>query len=178
MVLSPPPPLDTEMFAKLAPNLRELEFLSFDRYYTWSWSYFDKLEALTCSASNLHILASGKSIGIHIHTLRLFGTINDYAAKLIGTSFPLLKHLEIPSCILSVNALPIILDGHKNLLTLDTRHCFLASDKKYLKALFYLDPDPTNPNPILLKALEWELEEEHVQGVKVHLQCKRRLCSK
>ncbi|OMO85373.1 hypothetical protein CCACVL1_10232 [Corchorus capsularis] len=171
-----PPPLDTEMFAKLAPNLRELELLTFDNNYTWS--YFDKLESLTCASNLLYIVQYAeryeKWIHIHIHTLRLFGTINDGIAEIICTSFPLLKHLEIPSCILSVNALPIILDGLKNLLTLNTRHCFVASHE-YTKAPLYFDsivPD-THPHPRVPKAFEWELEEERVQALECELEEER-----
>ncbi|OMO83579.1 hypothetical protein COLO4_22411 [Corchorus olitorius] len=162
-------PLVYDMFDRLAPFLRELDLLAFDSYYRnykhQFGPYCKKLEAIFCSALTVVTLCRYSK---YIHTLRLYGVIEQRTAQLIGKSFPLLKHLEIPSCVLSVNALPIILNGHDNLLTLDTRHCFLASQdrigKWYFSYHYNLVPD-TNPYPGV-KALEWKLEEESFQGVK------------
>ncbi|XP_011042983.1 PREDICTED: uncharacterized protein LOC105138560 isoform X2 [Populus euphratica] len=50
-----------------------------------------------------------------IHSLTLFGRISSATASLIAENFPALKRLMISSCVLSVNALPTILDGQKKL---------------------------------------------------------------
>ncbi|OMO55863.1 hypothetical protein CCACVL1_26942, partial [Corchorus capsularis] len=157
------------MFDRLVPFLRELDLLAFDSYYRNKHEfgpYCEKLEAIFCSALTVQTLSRYSK---YIHTLRLYGIINHGAAELIGTSFPMLKHLEIPSCVLSVNALPIILNGHQNMHTLDTRHCFLASENRIRDFLFcfhYNSVPDANPYPGV-KALEWKLEEEEsFQGVK------------
>ncbi|OMO99479.1 hypothetical protein COLO4_13255 [Corchorus olitorius] len=101
-----------EIYKILMPSLRELELPYADAFHTgpfWPFCY-EKLEAIFCSALKLPQLVRYCKC---IHTLRLYGTIGDGEAYLIAKSFPLLKHLEIPYCVLSVNALPIILNCHK-----------------------------------------------------------------
>lgn len=103
-----------------------------------------------------------------VETLRLFGLVDDDAAIAVRDRCPQLKRLRLISCALSVNALSIILDGHKELELLDTRHSFCVSN---CTKIGYCG---------LSKSVEWNEEEilrQKGSGIKVHLRCDQRLCA-
>ncbi|OMO76657.1 hypothetical protein CCACVL1_15516 [Corchorus capsularis] len=134
--------------------------------------YYDKLEAVYCSSLMVSTFAYHSKC---ITTLRLYGVINNYRANVIGKNFPLLNHLEIPSCALSMDALPTILDGHTNLVTLNTRHSFLVA-RNDLKSLPHHLPSPgfdVSQVSTTVKAMAWK----EICNAGIHLQCKRRFCS-
>uniref|UniRef100_A0A803LVP1 F-box domain-containing protein n=1 Tax=Chenopodium quinoa TaxID=63459 RepID=A0A803LVP1_CHEQI len=103
-----------------------------------------------------------------VETLRLFGAVDDDIATIIRDRCPQLKRLRLDYCALSINALSIILDGHKDLELLDTRHSFRVPDCRILFS-----------DRVSL-CLEWNEEEIRCKaaGVKVHLKCARDRCRK
>ncbi|KAF8377016.1 hypothetical protein HHK36_030388 [Tetracentron sinense] len=101
----------------------------------------------------------------HLCILDLYGRLGDEGASVIATSFPKLRYLRLRHCVLSVDALSIILDGHKNLLELDVRHT-VCTDYKYLDFV---------EGKVRLKELK---EEIHLKaaGIKEYLHCEGKLC--
>ncbi|KAF8376957.1 hypothetical protein HHK36_030328 [Tetracentron sinense] len=67
----------------------------------------------------------------NLSILDLYGVLGDEGASVMATGFPRLRYLRLCQCVLSVDALSIILDGHKKLLELDVRHA-VCTDHKYL----------------------------------------------
>ncbi|OMO80474.1 hypothetical protein CCACVL1_12943 [Corchorus capsularis] len=134
------------------------------------------------------------SLGTHckkIHTLYLFGAIGNYIASTIAENFPLLEHLRIPYCILSNDALSIMLDGHKSLITLDTRHCLCVDEvliprifrnyqhcnpKTAVHRRFFKPRGKEGNHRRYLKANEWNEDEilRKAAGINKFLQCGRK----
>ncbi|KAK9267386.1 hypothetical protein L1049_009811 [Liquidambar formosana] len=102
--------------------------------------------------------------------LSLYGRIDDHTASVISKSFPRLKYLVIRTCKLSVDALPIILDGHKNLLQLDARHCGPINEYDIIGRKFFLAP----------REKEWKEEviNQKDAGIMFYLECTRYQCTK
>ncbi|XP_048496842.1 uncharacterized protein LOC104892494 [Beta vulgaris subsp. vulgaris] len=127
--------------------------------------YWKELKKVQCPVG---VIARCPSSFTKVETLCLFGHVDDYAAAIVRDWCPQLKHLSLHSCALSMKALSTILDGHKNLDLLNTRHSFRV-------------PDGTIINRSgCLQALDWNEEEiQHkAAGVKVHLRCARGQCAK
>lgn len=127
--------------------------------------YWKKLKNVQCPAILILLCRSSFT---EVETLRLFGPVDDAIAAIIRDRCRRLKRLRLDYCALSVNALSTILDGHKNLELLDTRHSFRVPD---CKELFHT---------WVSQSLEWNEEEirRKAAGVKVHLKCARERCSK
>ncbi|XP_021758466.1 uncharacterized protein LOC110723419 [Chenopodium quinoa] len=123
--------------------------------------YWKKLKKVQCPSV---LIAQFRS-----ETLRLFGAVDDDIATIIRDRCPQLKRLRLDYCALSINALSIILDGHKDLELLDTRHSFRVPD---CRILFSRDTGS--------QYLEWNEEEIRCKaaGVKVYLKCARDRCRK
>lgn len=127
--------------------------------------YWKKLKNVQCPAILIFIFRSNFT---EVETLRLFGAVDDAIAAIIRDKCRRLKQLRLDYCALSVNALSTILDGHKNLELLDTRHSFRVPDCKEALGNWVSQP------------LEWNEEEirRKAADVKVHLKCARERCSK
>ncbi|VFQ72683.1 unnamed protein product [Cuscuta campestris] len=106
-----------------------------------------------------------------VKSLRLFGVVDDDAAIAVRDKCPQLKQLRLISCALSVNALSIILDGHKELELLDTRHSFCVSNCMKIGLC----------GVVVSQSLEWNEDEilrQKGSGIKVHLRCDQRRCAR
>uniref|UniRef100_A0A803LVP6 F-box domain-containing protein n=2 Tax=Chenopodium quinoa TaxID=63459 RepID=A0A803LVP6_CHEQI len=127
--------------------------------------YWKKLKKVQCPSV---LIAQFRRNFTKVETLRLFGAVDDDIATIIRDRCPQLKRLRLDYCALSINALSIILDGHKDLELLDTRHSFRVPDCRILFS------DRVSP------CLEWNEEEirSKAAGVKVHLKCARDRCRK
>ncbi|OMO76825.1 hypothetical protein CCACVL1_15387 [Corchorus capsularis] len=171
------PDMAYPFFARRLPSLRRFELpagADFKRANVCSmvrFSCWRNLEEVRLPVSSLHDLATHYK---RIHTLRLFGAIGNSMASVIAKNFPLLKHLEIPYCFVSDDALSIMLDCHKSLITLDARHCCCV-DEKYIPKLSGLKTCDfeTAMHPLFLMGNKWKEDEilQKAAGIKKLLRC-------
>ncbi|KAL6528787.1 hypothetical protein OROMI_028963 [Orobanche minor] len=126
--------------------------------------YWKKLKKVQCPSILISLCRRNFT---EVETLRLFGPVDDDVAAVIRDRCPRLKRLRLDYCALSVNALSTILDGHKDLKLLDTRHSYLVPDCREVLNTWWS------------RSIEWNEEEirHKAAGVKVHLKCTRELCS-
>ncbi|WRX12136.1 hypothetical protein QQP08_004623, partial [Theobroma cacao] len=82
------------------------------------------LRRVVCSPVMLEYLATHCK---RIPKMKLFGFLEETEASLLAANFPLLQHLDTSSCALLVDGLSVILEGHGNLIGLDTRHFYCVA---------------------------------------------------
>ncbi|XP_021746239.1 uncharacterized protein LOC110712120 isoform X2 [Chenopodium quinoa] len=155
--------------AKRTPSLQRLvisEALGY-RYscFMQAMRYWRKLKKVKCPVD----LFVFRSVCFEkVESLQLFGVVYDAAAIAIRDRCPRLRRLYLISCALSITALSTILDGHKRLEVLDTRHSFCVRDCKKTASIG------------ISQSVEWNEEEIRCKaaGIKLHLRCTKQRCPK
>ena len=124
--------------------------------------YWPELNEVHCTTALIPTLSKYCK---NIKRMDLYGRIQDRRACILASDFPQLMHLNIQACLLSRNALSIILQRSPNLTYLDTRHAFSVRGSIF---------DPLEENVI-----EWDKDEvsRKAVGIKTYLHCAQRYCS-
>ncbi|KAL2932622.1 hypothetical protein RDABS01_015741 [Bienertia sinuspersici] len=126
----------------------------------YAFKYWKKMKQVSCPVWLIKVYPNCFTM---VENLRLFGVVDDAAAIAIRDNCPRLKQLNLNSCAFSIKALSIILDGHKQLELLDTRHGYRVANCEKLARDGFSIP------------LEWNEEEirHKAAGIKEYLMCDR-----